>query len=166
MKFVVISDIHGRADLAERAVRLHPDRDGVLFLGDGARDITEVLTERGAFGGVRGNCDVFRGADIDLSEELFLCLSEYNVIMMHGHTHSVKSGDERAAVYASRRGADILLYGHTHVPIEKYYPSGTEIDGYVLPKPLWVMNPGSVHGGSFGLLQIKGGQVLMSHGCL
>lgn len=165
MKFVVISDIHGRSDLAERAASYHPDRDGVLFLGDGVRDLSDTLT-RGLFGGVRGNCDAFSfGAGIyDLSEELSLSLGEYNIIMMHGHTHSVKSGEERAVAYASKRGADILLYGHTHIPVERYYPEGYEIDGYILKKPLWVMNPGSIREGSYGLLQIKNKQVLISHG--
>lgn len=167
MKFVVLSDIHGRADLAERAASSHPDRDGVLFLGDGIRDLSDTLT-RGLFGGVRGNCDEssFTGGSYELSEELFLNLGEYNVIMMHGHTHSVKSGEEMAVVYASKRGADILLYGHTHMPVERYYPSGYKVDGYTLGKPLWVMNPGSVYEGSYGLLQIKNKQILISHGSL
>ncbi len=131
MKFVVISDIHGRAELAERAIAMHPDRDGVLFLGDGVRDLTQRMTDGKMFGGVRGNCDMLsHGFGIyDLSEEIFLNLSEYNVIMMHGHTHSVRSGEQRAIAYASGKGADILLYGHTHIPTEKYYPEGCDIDG-------------------------------------
>ena len=170
MKFVVLSDIHGRADLAERAASSHPDRDGVLFLGDGIRDLSDTLT-RGLFGGVRGNCDEssFTGGSYELSEELFLNLGEYNVIMMHGHTKDVKSGLDRAILYASLRGADVLLYGHTHEPLEKYFPAGYEIGGKKLQKPLWVFNPGSLGASwsgshSYGLLQIKKGQLLLSHG--
>ena len=113
MKYVVISDVHGRSDLADRVMLLHSDRDGVLFLGDGIRDIsTDELTRGGRlFGGVRGNCDHFRMNTVgyDFPDELFIRLGEYNVLMMHGHTHSVKSGIEDAVAYASQRGADILL---------------------------------------------------------
>jgi len=168
MKFVVISDVHGRADLVDKLIGMHRDRDGVFFLGDGIRDLSlERITEGGKlFCGVRGNCDphYINVGEWDLGEELLLAPCEYTVIMMHGHTHSVKSGEERAVAYASRRGADILLYGHTHVPTERYYPEGYEIDGYILPKAVWVMNPGSLACGSYGLLQIKNGQILMSHG--
>lgn len=175
MKFVVISDVHGRADLVDAVARLHSDRDGILFLGDGIRDLdTDRLTSGGRlFAGVRGNCDPFflRTANYDFAEELLLRLGEYNVLMMHGHTHGVKADHGRAAAYAASRGADILLYGHTHIPVEKYYPEGTELCGKILEKPLFVMNPGSLgeprgRDHSYGLLQIKNGQVLISHGSL
>ena len=168
MKFVVISDIHGRADLVDRIMSIHSDRDGVLFLGDGTRDIwvEELMRGGRAFAGVRGNCDpIFTKAqDYDYDEELLLNIGEYTVIMMHGHTRGVKSGIERAVAYSAGRRADILLYGHTHVPAEIYYPEGSEVGGVRLSKPMWVLNPGSVSCGSYGLLQIKGRNVLLSHG--
>ena len=168
MKFVVISDVHGRADLVDRIMLIHGDRDGALFLGDGTKDIWVEQLQRGGrlFAGVRGNCDsIFAKAqEYDYDEELLLNIGEYTVIMMHGHTHSVKSGIERAVAYGAGRGADILLYGHTHVPCEIYYPEGSEAFGVRLTKPLWVMNPGSVAAGSYGLLQIRNGSVLLSHG--
>ena len=173
MKFIVISDIHGRDDLVQKVISMHRNADGILVLGDGVRDIGfSECTEGGRFfAGVRGNCDGLFSSFGEYSyfDELLLTLGEYNVIMMHGHKHSVKSGVEPAAVYASKRGADILLYGHTHIPTEKYYAEGSEIDGYVMPRALRVMNPGSLgcsqdgtH--SFGLMQIKGDSVLFSHG--
>lgn len=168
MKFLVISDIHGRDDLVRRAVLTHSDRDGIIFLGDGANDIdVGALTFGGRlFCGVRGNCDptYVRAQNYDFDTELLLNMGEYNVIMMHGHLHGVKLGEERAVAYAAARGADILLYGHTHVPTESYYSEGKEIGGTVLKKPVWVMNPGALCLGSYGLLQIKGGNILLSHG--
>ena len=168
MKLVVISDIHGRADLLDRIMLIHGDRDGTLFLGDGTRDIGVArLTVGGRlFAGVRGNCDpVFaKSQEYDYDEELLLNIGEYTVIMMHGHAHGVKSGIERAVAYAAGRRADILLYGHTHAPAEIYYPEGSELGGIRLQKPMWVMNPGSLADGSYGLLQIKGKNVLISHG--
>lgn len=168
MKILVVSDIHGREDFLCRVAMIHSDRDGLLFLGDGVRDIdTASLTSGGRFfGGVRGNCDpVYLSAqNYAFDNELILNICEYTVIMMHGHLHGVKQGIDRAVAYAAARGADILLYGHTHVAAEKYYPEGSEVGGIVLLKPMWVMNPGSLGGGSYGLLQIKNKNILISHG--
>ena len=57
MKILVISDLHGREDLLRRVLLLHSDRDGVIFLGDGTRDIDPAAITRGGgfFAGVRGN---------------------------------------------------------------------------------------------------------------
>ena len=170
MKLLVISDLHGRTDLLRRAVLTHSDRDGILFLGDGTSDIDVNELTRGGrlFAGVRGNCDptYVRAQEYDFDTELLLNIGEYTVIMMHGHLHGVKQGLERAVAYAASRGADILLYGQTHIPAESYYAEGREIGGVVLKKPLWVMNPGSLCGGSYGLLQIRRGNILISHGVL
>ena len=163
-KIVVFSDLHGREDRARELISRHRDADAVLFLGDGLRD----LPDEGGIAAVRGNCDFFGEG---IPNERMLRFGEYTVMMMHGHTHSVKSGRARAIRYASERGANVLLYGHTHLPEEVYLPEGTEIDGYVLPRAMWVMNPGSLgepRDGkpSFGLLQIRNGQILLSHGTM
>ncbi len=89
--------------------------------------------------------------------------------MMHGHEHGVKSGIERAAAYAAQRGADVLLFGHTHEPMEKYFPVGTRLGEVTLEKPLYVFNPGSLglprEGcATFGVIEIRRGQLLLSHG--
>ena len=168
MKLLIISDIHGREDLVRRLSLLHSDREGTFFLGDGVRDIDVESMSRGGriFAGVRGNCDpVYVSAqNYTFDTELLINIGEYNVIMMHGHLHGVKSGIERAVAYASERGADILLYGHTHNSCERHYPQGSTVGGAVLKKPMWVMNPGSLMEGSYGLLQIKNKDILMSHG--
>ncbi|MBE6577954.1 MAG: YfcE family phosphodiesterase [Ruminococcaceae bacterium] len=164
MTFVVISDTHGRVDRIESVLSKNTMRDGVLFLGDCLCDVLDV---RDAIS-VRGNCDglVFSdGADT----ERMLCFDGVRILMMHGHTHSIKSGTDRAIAYALSKGADVLLYGHTHAREERYYPSGSEIAGVKSERPIYVFNPGSLgvpRDGrpSFGILQIKNGSVLLSHG--
>ena len=86
--------------------------------------------------------------------------------MTHGHKYGVKRGIEVAAEAAIRKGADLLLYGHTHVPMEKYIPQGETVGDVILPKPLRIFNPGSLGDseGSFGVIEIRGGSILMSHG--
>jgi predicted phosphodiesterase len=86
--------------------------------------------------------------------------------MLHGHTRGVKSGIGEAISAAVQRDADILLFGHTHQPLEKYIPVEDSTEGEILKKPLRVFNPGSLGSGSFGLIDIRGKDVLMSHGSI
>ena len=162
MKLIVISDTHGRADAyIERVLRLHPDRDAVLFLGDGIRDFLG-LDLRNLFA-VRGNCDVYCLDDVP--DERLLTFDGVRILMMHGHTHSVKSGTARLLAYARARGADVVLYGHTHEPIERYVRNSDEERG------IYLFNPGSLgeprgNAPSYGVIEIKKGQLLLSLGHL
>ncbi len=174
MKLVVFSDVHGRRHRVEELLALHANADAVLFLGDGIRDLPDSLHHGGwSFAGVRGNCDLLWGESSDFSffHEILLNFDSYTVMMMHGHMHNVKSGTDAAILYAAQRGADVLLYGHTHIPEERYLPEGTIIGAVTLSKPMWVMNPGSLGAPrfgdpSYGLIQIQRGQLLLSHGTL
>lgn len=174
MTILVISDIHGRTDRVRALLARQRRADAVFFLGDGIGSLPyeECIADGRLFAGVRGNCDALAVCgDYGYTEELLLSVEEYTVMMLHGHTHSVKSGMDRAVRYAAERGADLLLYGHTHVAEERYCPAGSEWDGFCLPKPLWVMNPGSIGAPrdgrpSFGVIEIRKGQILLSHGTL
>ena len=164
MTLVVLSDTHGRSDRVEQVLSMHKSCDGVLFLGDCLRDVIGV---RGVIS-VRGNCDGSLMSDGTPTEQM-MCFDGVRILVMHGHTHSVKSGTDRAIAYALAKGADVLVYGHTHVPDERYYPAGSEIAGEITERPIYVFNPGSLgapHDGrpSFGVIQIKNGAVLLSHG--
>lgn len=170
MKIIVLSDTHGRSYRIDEVLRRNADSDAVLFLGDGLRDFqTDAI--RG-FAAVRGNCDgysFFTGDDTPT--ELMLTLDGFKFLMMHGHTKNVKSGTELAVAYAYGKGADVLLYGHTHVPHERYYPVGSELCGRITERPIYAFNPGSLgeagwNEPTFGVIQIKNGQILFSYGRL
>ena len=160
MKILVVSDSHGRYDRLGTLMSMHADADEILFLGDGARD-TFVLGGRAIC--VRGNCDALFAQE--LPSERMLWLGDFKILMMHGHEQLVKSGIDRALGYAYGKGADILLYGHTHARFEKYYPEGARVGEVTLERPMYAFNPGSLgDSGSFGLIEIKNGSVLFSHG--
>ena len=150
MKAVVVSDSHGRVQNMRLALRRHQDADVCFFLGDGLKDLEKVSLDFPsiAFLSVAGNCDWY--ADGAEKEALFV-MEGRRVLYLHGHTVGVKGGI----------GADVLLYGHTHVPYE-----GCITDG---EKPLYVMNPGSV-GETFdgkahyGILDVRDNGILLSHG--
>ena len=173
MKLLVLSDIHGRADRAREVILRHRDAEAVLFLGDGLRDVTELTFPQKQLEpiSVRGNCDFFSVSDTPT--ERMLAFGELRILMMHGHTpHDVKFGTDAAIAYAARRGADVLLYGHTHKAEERYLPSGYDLGGGVLlDHPMWVMNPGSLGKPSdgipsYGIVMIHEKKALLSHGAL
>ena len=164
MKLIVISDTHGRPSRILEVIERNKSYDALIFLGDGLRDIDYVSVQIHGLYAVRGNCDSFFADGI--GEELFLRFDEYNIMITHGHRYGVKRGIETAAESAARKGADLLLYGHTHTPLEKYIPAGEKIGEMILQKPLRIFNPGSLGDGegSFGIIEIRGNSILMSHG--
>lgn len=171
MRLLVLSDSHGRVDRVREAVSRARGADMILFLGDGLRDLSlPDADDEARLCAVRGNCDTSLFAD-DLPEERFLALGEYHILMMHGHTHDVKYGYARAVAYAASRGADLLIFGHTHEAMATYLPAGERIGGVTLAKPMHVFNPGSLgspRGGSpsFGWIDLCSQGIVCSHGIL
>ncbi len=166
MKIIVISDTHGKIHRIDEVIERNRDYDALLFLGDGLRDFAGE--KHLGLMAVRGNCDSELFGR-DTPNERMLTLDGVKLLMLHGHTHGVKSGIERAVLYAYERGADILLYGHTHEADERYFPAGSELCGKIIERHMYAFNSGSLgqpRSGkpSFGILQIKNGQILFSHG--
>lgn len=128
MKLLVLSDSHGMLQFMCDAVeKEHPDY--VIHLGDHDRDAEELARyyPQLPVTWVCGNCDRFSDAPqtrtaVYGGKKIFFC---------HGHTLGVKGGLLRAVYAAREAGADVLLYGHTHIPIHD------EADG------LTVLNPGA-----------------------
>lgn len=146
-----------------RLVGEHPFATHLFFCGDGLSDLSalEEAFPRLVIASVRGNCDGFSLA-CDAPSERLVELLGVKILLMHGHTHGVKDGDtQRLYRYAAARGADILMFGHTHLPFEQ----SDEIDG----KRIYLFNPGSIgkrelFGYSYGVLTIKENGFLLSHG--
>lgn len=168
MTFLVLSDSHGRSENIKEAFLRCGNPDAVLFLGDGVRDVDAAALSCRVVS-VRGNCDVFSSFSGELPAEHFEAFGEYNIMLTHGHLFGVKESLSRAASYAASRGADLLLFGHTHRRADIYLPAGEEIGGIILRKPLRLFNPGSISlptgsGRSFGVITIRGRDILLSHG--
>ena len=146
MKILVMSDSHGRRDLVIKCIRQHPDVQVVLHLGDlvgDFRDMDKTFPELEFFN-VKGNCDF--GSDIPA--ERMITLQGVNILLTHGHTQGVNYGVSGLVGTARRKGAAIALFGHTHVPYNKYHNG------------IYVLNPGSLahprdcSKASYGLIEI------------
>lgn len=152
MRIVVISDTHGALSGFEQAITQQPRADLFIHLGDCERDLDDVKAffPDKQFLGVSGNCDF--GSITPPEGETVVCGKR--IFYTHGHTYHVKYGYLSVIDEARRRHADILLFGHTHLPFTSYE------DG------LYIMNPGSIGhpsqgGPSYGIIDItKAGIVL------
>ena len=155
---IIVSDLHGRETLFRRLLARQSHVDYVFFLGDGYADAERIASEDtdALFVGVRGNCDAFLCAAL---EDMTLDLDGVRIFLHHGHTSGVKYGLGGACAEALRHEADVCLFGHTHLP----YLSYEHREGY---KPFYLFNPGSMASGQYGVMEIRSGAVLLSHGTL
>ncbi|MEA4911074.1 MAG: YfcE family phosphodiesterase [Oscillospiraceae bacterium] len=113
MRIVVFSDSHTRTERLEQIVRAQPDADYYIHLGDGWTDAQRL---RAAHPGirlltVRGNCD-YGCTDADTKE---LVAGGKRILYTHGHSYNVKYTLDYLRDEAKKRGADVVLYGHTHL---------------------------------------------------
>jgi putative phosphoesterase len=77
---------------------------------------------------VSGNNDFFNG----LAKEKLIMIGKYTVMLTHGHRYGVYYNTHQIREAAKARKADIVMFGHTHVPL---------ID---LSQDTWLINPGSI----------------------
>ena len=146
MRILVVSDSHGAVHRLREALALHPEASAVIHLGDGARDLAQaadLIGERRLVQ-VCGNCDF--GASLPAN-----ALEDFNgtrIFCTHGHPEHVKYGTQTLCKKARAQGARIALYGHTHEPVT------ADRDG------LYLMNPGSVRLGSYGMIDLEPNGIL------
>lgn len=154
MKFLILSDSHGRLGNLRSIFSLHSDCDAVIFCGDGASDIQRLREEHPdvQFICVRGNCDGIGGTELETLE-----VDGVKLAVLHGHTARAKFGDGGLIKLAHDGGYDVIIHGHTHKKRNDYISA---------EKPFCLFNPGAAANGDFGLAVIRHGQILLSHGSI
>ena len=171
-KIIVFSDSHGSSvNMLKIAGLYRYSADYFIFLGDGLGDLQKIrdLTDKPLIA-VPGNCDRFFSS-VSFQrppESCVINLGHTSLFLCHGHTFNVKYSLEALISAARERSADIVLFGHTHLPYEAYIVSDSEEE-----KSVWLFNPGSISKPregkpSYGIIDIfvRSGKrsVLLSHG--
>lgn len=129
MRILIVSDTHkSHRNLEQVLERVRPI-DMMLHLGDteGGEDYITALADCPVHI-IRGNNDFFS----DLPREDEFEAEGHHIFMTHGHSYYVALGEERLKEEARQRGADIVMYGHTHRP------------SLTREEDLIILNPGSV----------------------
>lgn len=152
MRLLILSDSHHYLSYMERYVeKFRPDC--VIHLGDYYPDGRELqlLCPGIPFYQVPGNCDEY-SCDPFLPRVMTPTIGGVRFFLTHGHQHHVKSNLFSLLRDARASGAQVVLYGHTHIP-----DLHQDEDG------LLIMNPGAAgFAGAAGLLEIEKGVVTRS----
>lgn len=129
MRILILSDSHGDVASMLRAVeRTRPDQ--IIHLGDCWRDGEELKKQLPLLpvAQVLGNCDTWSFSSppaqssgswslgAQRTEQLLLTLDGHRVFLCHGHRYQVKSSLLALSYAAREAGAELCLFGHTHVP--------------------------------------------------
>ncbi len=145
MKIAVLSDTHGNRSMMKRAVEKIQHCDVVIHLGDNVRDVEYLRSYiQRPFYVVRGNCDF----ESKVPNELLLHVGGKKLLMTHGHKYNVKYSLMSLMYKGEEEEVDIILFGHTHIPMNEYNQN------------ILIMNPGSVGNprvgsSTIGLIEIK-----------
>lgn len=129
MKILIVSDTHRHNENYLKVVEKVSPVDMVVHCGD--IEGSEYLIAESAGCPVQmvmGNNDFFS----DLAREKEFRIGKYKVWLTHGHNYYVSMSNEYIKNEARARGADIVMYGHTHKPQIDYD------DGVI------ALNPGSL----------------------
>ena len=153
MRFIAISDIHGRRGNLFDIVEKHID-DANYFLclgdcnsGDDFDDVIAYFGNKLHLITVCGNTD-FRSTEPATRE---FTLAGKRILLCHGHTFNVKLTHITLAHEAKRRNVDIAFFGHTHEPC-------CEIE-----HGIYLINPGAVTNGSYAIVDINDNEIKCEH---
>ena len=113
MKILIVSDTHGRHQALDRALEEAGKIDMFIHLGDveGGEDYLEAVVECEKHI-IRGNNDFFT----ELPREEEFEIGPYHAFITHGHYYYVSMGMETIIEEGRSRGADLVMFGHTHRP--------------------------------------------------
>lgn len=101
MKIIVVSDSHGDVEILKEIVRINPNADIYLHLGDSCVEENYL----GPFVSVKGNCDYFSS----YPEYRIIRTSRCNIYANHGHLHTYVNN-----AFLKSKDCKIYLFGHTH----------------------------------------------------
>lgn len=129
MKVLIISDSHGRDINLKRVINKIKPIDLLIHLGDFEGSFDYISKIAGCpVEAVSGNNDFFSNID----KEKIIKVGKYKVFLSHGHRFGVSYSLDRIKNIGKQYGANIIMFGHTHIP----YINITE--------DIWTINPGSI----------------------
>ena len=130
-KVLIVSDTHGYSDLLNELIKLVKPVDLMVHCGDvGYRGAREKLSFAAGCPVylVSGNNDY--GYDYPMLERFRM--EGHEVIVTHGHRQRVYYDLTPLYYFAEENGADIVMFGHLHMPV-------VQKDGGII-----LVNPGSL----------------------
>lgn len=133
MKVIITGDTHipGRGSkLPDRLLEACNGADYIIHTGDWrSREVFELLSSLAEVRGVFGNVDDEEMRAL-VPERQLITIGGLRIGLVHGHGDK-KTTEQRAVEAFSNEPVDAIVFGHSHIPVIKYY------------KGILLMNPGS-----------------------
>ena len=144
MRIAIAGDSHGRIEMAARSIQ-KAEPDYLFFTGDYYSDGKKLARWMNIdWFGVMGNCDYGRIG----KQEQQVTLAGRTFYLIHGHQYGVKRNLNSLFYRGQELGVDLVLFGHTHLPLCENI------------KGMWLINPGSTSlprlggNGSYALIDL------------
>lgn len=148
--FLIISDTHGDLSKAKNILPHYPQIDGLIHLGDHDKDalILQSQFHLPECIMISGNCDY----SLDIPNERVLESEGKRIFLTHGNQYDVKSGIMRLETKAVKEKYDIVLFGHTHIPLLKNTANALFLNPGSLGYPRGLSGP------TYALMEISKGR--------
>ncbi|MEG1310727.1 MAG: metallophosphoesterase [Romboutsia sp.] len=149
MKVGILSDTHGVKKFIDKTIQYLKKCDLIVHAGDNFSDTKYIYKETNVpIMAVKGNCDFD-----NVEDELVFDIEDKTVFLSHGDRYAVKQGINLLESKAKSINADIVVFGHTHVPL------CIEKDDILYINPGSVSIPREVNYKSFSIINIENGNI-------
>jgi len=157
---LVLSDTHGSLFALKTVMNWAkdhmPPNDTIcdaVFLGDGASDLRPAADAAGFYSNwkiLRGNNDY----EHSIQDSAVFDFADHRFFICHGHRHSLYGGYHTLISAGRNNDANVVMFGHTHVPFLK------NEGGLLLINPGSVGRPRSRTGATFAVIECIPGEPL------
>lgn len=140
---IIFSDSHNSFSSMMTAMEKAGDVKYIIHAGDVLNDVEDlkIMYPRHNIIYVKGNNDYW---DRETPEDRIFELGGVRIFLTHGHNYGVKTTVSRLAHETAKRGAQLCIFGHTHVKTDEI------LNGVRL------YNPGSARR-SYGIMEVGNG---------
>jgi putative phosphoesterase len=145
--YVIISDTHGDIYTAKKVIARYPQIDGLIHLGDYYKDAHIIKSHYPELNVIMvpGNCDFVFDTPTDSVFEV----EGKRILITHGHLYNVKSGLENLERKAVNDDIDLVLFGHTHCPLQESRSNITFVNPGSIGNPRGTLSP------TYALLEVS-----------
>lgn len=149
MKIGILSDTHMMKNFIDKTIPYLKKCDLIIHAGDNFSDSKYIhsMTNIGIMA-VKGNCDFE-----NVEEELVFEIEDKIIFLCHGDKYGVKYGIDTIESKAKEYDANIVIFGHTHIPL------CIDKDEILYVNPGSISLPRQVDYRSFVIMDIENGEV-------
>lgn len=148
-RLLIVSDSHGNIGKIDDILRKYENNyDYFIHLGDRVYDMISFKDNVKNLIAIKGNIELQNPLQTDFgTQETILEIEGMKIFITHGSRYSVESTLVFLKKHAKKIGAQVVLFGHTHIKFLEFE------DGILL------FNPGALTDNDYGILELENGEV-------